>query len=166
MKAELANVLSRMPSEAFAGDRVFFRHIQAQKDLVYAIFECQLTEEQQELVNPAGFSIGRAYLDPGSNFPCVICTTEGQPIGFIHFLRWLGQGSAVSCSFYIDSRHQGQGYGRDAARLAVKLLKTAFPGERIKLSTDAANEKAQALYLSLGFQKLDEMDGDDLVFGL
>ena len=26
--------------------------------------------------------------------------------------------------------------------------------------------EAQALYISLGFRKLDEMDGDDLVFGL
>ena len=36
----------------------------------------------------------------------------------------------------------------------------------IKLSTEAANLQAQRLYLSLGFRKLDEMDGDDLVFGM
>ena len=36
----------------------------------------------------------------------------------------------------------------------------------IKLSTEADNLKAQRLYLSLGFQKLEEMDGDDLVFGI
>ena len=36
----------------------------------------------------------------------------------------------------------------------------------IKLATEASNVKAHALYKSLGFEKLDEMDGDDFVFGL
>jgi hypothetical protein len=36
----------------------------------------------------------------------------------------------------------------------------------IKLATEAGNKKAQALYSSLGFKQLPEMDGDDLVFGL
>ena len=74
---------------------------------------------------------------------------------------------AASNSFsYIDERKQGKGYGRAAARLAVKVLKAAFPDKKIKLSTEACNKKAQALYLYLGFQKLEETDGDDLVFGL
>lgn len=58
------------------------------------------------------------------------------------------------------------GYGRAAARLAVDLLRSADPKKQIKLSTEICNTAAQSLYVSLGFEKLDEIDGDDLVFGL
>ena len=46
------------------------------------------------------------------------------------------------------------------------ILKAADPEKMIKLSTEVCNMKAQTLYLSLGFEKLAEMDGDDLVFGM
>ncbi len=98
------------------------------------------------MVNPAWFSIGRAYLFREDNYPCIICTKQGQPIGFIDLTRWLGQGDAYSWSFYIDRDHQGK--------------------KPIKLATEQSNEKAQQLYTSLGFRQLAELDGKDLVFGL
>lgn len=61
---------------------------------------------------------------------------------------------------------QGRGCGKSAARLAIGILKTADPEKTIKLSTEVCNTRAQELYISLWFRKLDEMDGDDLVFGL
>lgn len=45
-------------------------------------------------------------------------------------------------------------------------LKNSRPEKPIKLATEAQNLPAQSLYVSLGFQKLPEMDGDDLVFAL
>ena len=158
--------LAALPASVFSNDKVLFRLIRNQADLSYAIFDCELTPEQAVLVNPAGFSIGRAYLKPQDNYPCVICTTDSEPIGFIVLLRWLGKGDHLSWSFYVDRRSQNKGYGRAAAELAVRILKTAYPEKTIKLSTEENNRKAQALYRSLGFQKLDELDGDDLVFGL
>ena len=59
-----------------------------------------------------------------------------------------------------------KGYGRHATELAIHILKAADPEKMIKLSTEVRNVKAQTLYLSLGFEKLAEMDGDDLVFGM
>ena len=157
--------LSALPADTFENDTVSFRLIQNEDDLAYAVIVCRLKEEQKELVNPAGFSIGRAWLHPSEHYPCVICEGGGRPVGFINLLHWLGGDDSVSWSYYIDEREQGKGYGRAAAHLAIRILKAAFPGRRIKLSTEPCNTKAQALYLSLGFQKLEEMDGDDLVFG-
>ena len=62
--------------------------------------------------------------------------------------------------------HLQQGYGRAAAELAVRILKTAAPDVPIKLSTEWDNEKAQRLYQSVGFLKTEEMDGDYYVFRL
>lgn len=47
----------------------------------------------------------------------------------------------------------------DLERLSDKHWKN----EQVKIKP---NVKAHALYKSLGFEKLDEMDGDDFVFGL
>ena len=80
--------------------------------------------------------------------------------------KWLGNGDAFSWSCFIDFAHQGRGYGKSAARLATGVLKAADPEKTIKLSTEVCNTRAQELYISLGFRKPDEMDGDDLVFGL
>ena len=166
MKKSLSAVLKKLPKDVLSNETVFFRHIENESDLAYALFDCRLKEEQRDLVTPASFSIGRAYLNPRDHFPCVICTLDGTPVGFINLLRWLGLGDGVTWSIYIDAAAQGRGCGKAAARLAVKVLKTAFPEETLKLSVVAENHKARALYLSLGFRLLDELDGNDLVYGL
>ncbi len=157
--------LLALPPELFRGEgeETGFRPIGTEEELAYAVFGCSISAEQQLLVNPAGFSIGRAYLDPDNNLPCII--TEGnRPVGFISFLRRLVDSDAVSWSYYIDEREQGRGLGKAAAAHAVRVLSAAFPDRPIKLSAEEANTKAHALYRSLGFVLLDEKDGDDLVF--
>lgn len=166
MDYSLRAKLDQLPPESLRLDGISFRPIRTEADLVYAIFDCQLTEKQQEMVNPAGFSIGRAYLHPENNCPCLIVSDTDGPVGFINLDMWLGKGTAFNWSYYIDKDQQGRGYGRKAAQLAVRIFKSVDPDMSIKLSTEADNLKAQRLYLSLGFQKLEEMDGDDLVFGM
>lgn len=162
----LRSDLEKLSAEQWQNTRVKIRPLATQDDLIYAAYDCQLTDAQRELVNPAWFSIGRAYLFPEDNYPCIIDNEHNAPIGFINLSKWLGSGDAYSWSYFIDSRHQRKGYGKAAAQLTIAILKATNPEKQIKLSTESYNTTAQALYLSLGFQKLDEMDGDDIVFGL
>lgn len=162
----LRSDLEKLSAEHWQNACVKIRPLATQDDLIYAAYDCQLTDAQKELVNPAWFSIGRAYLFREDNYPCIIYNECNAPIGFINLNKWLGSGDAYSWSYFIDSRHQRKGYGKSAAQLAIAILKAANPEKQIKLSTEVSNTTAQDLYLSLGFQKLDEMDGDDIVFGL
>lgn len=163
----LRSDLEKLPAEYWRNECVKIKPILTEDDFIYATCDCELTDEQKELVNPAWFSIGRAYLFREENYPCIIYNEQDEHIGFINLNDWcIGGGNAYSWSYYIDIRHQGRGYGKNAARLAVYILKSAAHDKPIKLSTEMSNTKAQALYMSLGFKKLDEMDGDDLVFGL
>ncbi len=155
-----------LPASAWQSDTVSFRPLSDEMDVVYAVDECRLTEEQQEMVNPAWFTIGRAYLHPQDHYPCLICDEKGDPIGFIDLDRWLGNGESYSWSYFIDCDHQGKGYGTAAGLLAIRLLRQADPNMPIKLAVEKDNARAQKLYRALGFALLDEMDGDDLVFGL
>ena len=76
------------------------------------------------------------------------------------------KGMPIPWSYYIDCRQQRKGYGKSAARLAIHILKSANPKKPIKLAAETNNRLAHALYASLGFKKLDEMDGGDIVFSL
>ncbi len=162
----LRTELENLPDSRWQNTRVTISPLKTEADLVYATYDCQLTTEQKELVNPAWFSIGRAYLFKDDNYPCIIYNEKNEPIGFINLCKWLGCGDAYSWSYLIDKKYQGKGYGKQAAQLAVNILKSANAFKRIKLATEACNTKAQQLYISLGFEKLPEMDGDDIVFGL
>lgn len=128
-------------------------------------------------MNPAGFSIGRAYLFPEDNIPYLICKRNGdQSIGFI-LLRlshhtdnpnswsyYVKHEPRTNWSYFIIPQHQGHGYGKSAAQLAMKLLLNAAPGYAIELTTEQDNVWAQKLYSESGFKKADELDGDDFVF--
>ena len=103
--------LERVAGASWSDKHVCIKPMETQNDLVYALFGCQLTEEQKELVNSAGFSIGRAYLFREDNYPCIIYNAWKEPVGFINLDKWLGAGDAYSWSFYIDKDHQGKGYG-------------------------------------------------------
>ncbi len=147
--------LESLPESEWINSKVMIKPIVNEKELIYATYDCQLTKEQQNLVNPSWFEIGRSYLDSDDNYPCIIYNEELAQIGFINLKKWLPAKSDCSWSYYIDKNHQGKGYGQ-----------AAEPDMMIKLATEAGNKKAQALYSSLGFKQLPEMDGDDLVFGL
>lgn len=162
----LRSDLKKLSPEDWRNERIKLRPLLTEDNLIYAACDCQLTEEQQERVNPAWFSIERAYLFPGANLPCLIENEQSEPIGFLNLCQWSAESDTSSWSCFIGRRHQKKDCGKAAAQLALHILKTAAPEKPIKLATEAQNLPVQSLYVSLGFQKLPEMDGDDLVFAL
>ena len=65
----LRTELERLPDNEWLNDFVFFRPIRTEEDLIYAAYDCQLEDEQKNLVNPAWLSIGRAYISRDDNYP-------------------------------------------------------------------------------------------------
>ena len=158
--------LETLNFDCWKNDLIKIKSLTTEKELIYAAYECQLTEEQKEMVSPLWFIIGRAYLNKDNYFPCIIYTLDDKPIGFISFSTWIGNAEAYSWSYFIDLKYQGKGYGKTVAKLAINILKTANRNKSIKLAAEKTNTKAHKLYSSLGFSKSAEMDGDDIVFVL
>ena len=158
----LKEKIEALPDSLFSCDEIWISPIRDDYDLWYATVECHLRPGQENFVNPAGFSIGRAYLHPEDYVPCIIWHGATR-IGYIVLRKWAGN-NATSWSFYLDADWQGLGYGKVAAQLAVQILKSAEPKQPVKLSTENNNTRAHHLYRSIGFALSDEMDGDDLVF--
>lgn len=65
----------------------------------------------------------------------------------------------------IDERYQNKGYGREAIRLALDLIRTFPCGKAAyySLSYEPENDVAKKLYHSFGFVENGEMDGDEVV---
>ncbi len=126
----LRSSLQALPERFWSNETVCLRPMKTEADLIFAANECQLTKEQREFVNPVWFSVGRAYLEPEKHWPCVICTTEGERIGFLDFYCWNGGEEATSWSFFIDLKQQGKGYGRAAAVLCAGVFSACGDGRR------------------------------------
>ena len=65
----------------------------------------------------------------------------------------------------IDTTYQGNGYGREAVKLALDFIRT-FPcgnAEYCWLSYEPENYVALKLYSSFGFEETGEMDGKELI---
>lgn len=59
----------------------------------------------------------------------------------------------------IDHRYQGKGYGRAAMEMVIHAVREQAPDCReIGLSLKPDNTTAERLYLSIGFEKTDEVD--------
>lgn len=104
--------LGTVGNELWSNTHVSIRPLKTESDLIYTAYDCQLDDKQKELVNPAWYSIGRAYLFREDNYPCIIYDEQMTPIGFINLCKWLGKGDAYTWSFYIDKSRQGKGYGK------------------------------------------------------
>ncbi len=157
--------INALDKEELASERIYFKMLETEYDL-RSMGNLYLPAEQADLVNPLWFSLGRAYIKPEENLPCLIMSREDDKvIGFIQLCRFLGcDEESVTWSYFIIPEYQGNGYGKESAKLATSILRTAFPNLKIKVAVEQSNLTAQKLYSSLGLSFTGEMDGDDFVF--
>ena len=160
----MGTFLSEIKQNLCSNSLVWIKPIENETDLWYAVEECKITSEQMEYVNPASFSVGRAYLAPENNVPCVIYNNENKRVGFISFRKIVLNKKGFNWSFYIDKNYQNKGLGRATTECAIKTLQKLDSNMPIFLTTEQNNELAQRLYIYLGFKKADFLDGDDLGF--
>ena len=147
-----------------------------------AIINLHVSREQRNFVARNKDSLAHAcvrMLDEGKPvFP--FCIYKGKkPVGFIMITydvgeddgeepsaEWFLRNSYYIWRFMIDKRYQGNGYGREAMKLALDFIRTFPAGEATYcwLSYEPTNEVARKLYLSFGFEEHSEHyeEGDEM----
>ena len=111
---------------------------------------------QEEFVARNVRSLAQAWVFRDRARPYALYEGE-EPVGFIMFdwrpeKKWVEipvPGGEVLRG--IDHRFQGKGYGRRAMELALEKIRRAGLFDRVQLYYVPGNEKARALYRSLGF---------------
>lgn len=130
----------------------------------------RVAEEQKSFVASNSDSLVEAYLTlaAGRQVLAFGIYDNEMPVGFV-MIGYDYQDDDEAQDFYagnyllwrlmIDQKHQGKGYGKEAVRLALDLIRT-FPcgeAEYCWLSYEPENEVARALYREFGFEELSEM---------
>ena len=115
---------------------------------------------QEEFVAQNVRSLAQAWVFRKTARPYALYEGE-EPVGFI-MLDWRPEEKTAEIwRFMIDYRYQGKGHGRRAMELALEKIRQARLFDRAQLYYVPGNEKAQALYHSLGFRETgNTLDGE------
>jgi len=117
---------------------------------------------QEGFVAPNVRSIAQARVEPWWEI-YGICF-EGEAVGFTMFGRVPELETYWITRLMIDSAHQGKGYGRAAMKLVLADLSSREDCTEVWLSFVPQNAVARELYLSLGFEDLNRVEGGEVIF--
>lgn len=144
---------------------------------IWQILELKVHDDQKEFVATNTESIVEAYLvlsNGGHVLPFGIYKDETL-VGFLMIGygvddSWenppeIAKGNYSIWRFMIDKKYQHKGYGRKAMELALDYIKSKPCGEAeyCYLSYEPENDRAKALYQSLGFIETGDKDEDELI---
>ena len=144
---------------------------------VWKIMKLRVNEEQENFVASNGQSVIEAYValtNGGYALPYGIYDDE-TPVGFLMIGydaedSWedaphIAKGNYSLWRLMIDRNYQHRGYGKEAIRLAMEVMRTFpfGPAEYCWLSYEPENEVAKKLYRSFGFEENGEKDEDEII---
>lgn len=114
-----------------------------------ALIDLSVDKEQEAFVVPNAYSLAQAGVQP----ECVpLGVYEGnRPVGFAMYSLNPDDRAYWIYRLMIDRRYQGKGYGREALRQLIALLRAKPDCESVYISFEPGNERAKGLYESMGF---------------
>ena len=140
------------------------------------VTELKVNKSQKTFVAPNIYSLIDAYFATTEEnmkvYPFGIYYGK-KPVGFImiaYDCPWATQCYGLPEKYYyiwrfmIDKKYQGQGFGKEALRLAIEFIKTFPAGETkaVWLSYELENEVARKLYLKSGFVERLDLHKEDM----
>lgn len=135
--------------------------VEVNKDNFYHCLQLSVFESQRSFVASNETSLAEAYIHLDKVEPYCIYSDKTM-VGFIQFIPDDKDNSAMYLwRFMIDQKYQGNGYGKEAIKLFIDIVKTRHLYKAIKLSFDPENSNAERLYSSFGFTKTGDIcDGE------
>ena len=116
-------------------------------------YECcnlQITEGQQQFLEPNAISILQAKFEPTLK-PYAIYLDETM-VGFLMFNSILEElGAYWIYRIMVDQQHQGKGVGKRATQLMISEIEKLPSAKRIVVGYHPDNKNAHKLYEGLGF---------------
>ncbi len=129
-----------------------------------AVADLDVAEDQRRFVGPTTGYLSLTHLGEEGWAPLAILA-DGETVGFA---MWAHDPSDDACwigGFLIDRAHQRRGHGR-AAMEALIAMAQASGAREVKLSYDAENGVARALYEGRGFGETGELVDNEIVVSL
>jgi diamine N-acetyltransferase len=122
-----------------------------------------VSEEQKNFVSDSNRLLARAWAYKNHRSNAFVIYDDDTPVGMALYYDY-DEGKAYDfCQLFIDHRYQGKGFGLEAARQILELMKSDGKYDRVILCYIDGNEAAKRMYEKLGFTLTGDADGDEII---
>ena len=122
-----------------------------------------VSEEQKNFVSDSNRLLARAWAYKNHRSNAFVIYDDDTPVGMALYYDY-DEGKAYDFSqLFIDHRYQGKGFGLEAARQILELMKSDGKYDRVILCYIDGNEAAKRMYEKLGFTLTGDADGDEII---
>ncbi len=129
-------------------------------------FELQVHDNQRRFVSDRAGILARAYAYRNNRSQAFIIYNDDLPVGMGMYYD-LDDLSAYNLSqFFIDQRYQGNGFGYEAMKQILQVMKEDGKYDKVVLCYIEGDDTARKLYEKLGFRHTGEADGDEIIMEL
>lgn len=115
------------------------------------------------------FALAKAFIRPdGLVWTPYAIYADGSMVGFLELAHQPDSAEQYWIyHFFVDHRHQGQGYGAGGLRELIRLVRSEHLACRaLQLTVHPDNERARRLYARVGFRPTGEVVDAELVYRL
>lgn len=123
----------------------------------------RVSEAQKSFVADSAGILARAYAYRESRSKAFIVYSDDIPVGMALYYDCEELGVYDLSQFFIDERYQGKGYGIEATRLILDMMKEDGKFDRVNLCYIEGNEAAKNMYEKLGFYLTGDCDENEIV---
>ena len=123
----------------------------------------QVSETQRNYVSDSARLLARAYAYRESRSRAYVIYNDDLPVGMALYYDCDELNAYDLSQLFIDERYQGNGFGLEAARQILEMMKSDGKYDKVYLCFIDGNEAAKNMYEKLGFHLTGERDGDEIV---
>lgn len=123
-------------------------------------------DDQRRFVSDSAGILARAFAYRENRSQAFVIYNKNIPIGMAMY-HDLDDWKVYDFSqFFIDQRYQGNGFGYEAAKQIIQMMKDDGKYDKVVLCYIDGDEAARKLYEKLGFKHTGEADGNEIIMEL
>ena len=123
----------------------------------------KVSDAQKKFVSDRAGLLARAYAYRESRSNAYVIYNDALPVGMALYYDCDELNAYDFSQFFIDERYQGNGFGIEAARQILEMMKSDGKYDKVILCYIDGNEAAKTMYEKLGFHLTGECDEDEVV---
>lgn len=123
----------------------------------------KVSQAQQAYVSNDMKLLARAYAYRNHRSKALIIYNDNTPVGMALYYDCEELKAYDISQLFIDEKYQGNGYGLEATKKLIELLKSDGKYKKITLCFIEGNTAALSLYQKCGFKLTGEKDGNEII---
>ena len=123
----------------------------------------RVSEAQKRFVADGAGLLARAYAYRNSRSNAYVIYNDAIPVGMALYYDCDALNAYDFSQLFIDERYQGNGFGMEAARQILEIMKEDRKYDKVVLCYIDGNEAAKKMYEKLGFYLTGACDGDEII---